>query len=159
VRRTAFILPALALACGEGEPAGSPDGGGGPPSTCPIPTPVAAPTFSANVLPMLQATCGSLATSCHGGATAAGHVQYATGPGRTAQDVYADLVNASPSNAPAGFLRVKPGDPAQSWLFEKVTKDQPGGAGYGARMPYGLPNLCQPTVDTLASWITQQAPF
>jgi hypothetical protein len=48
---------------------------------------------------------------------------------------------------------VAPGDPAHSWILEKVTKDQPGGTGYGARMPYAAPNLCQPTVDTLSAWI------
>ena len=55
------------------------------------------------------------------------------------------------------WLRVKAGDSAHSWIIEKVTKDQPGGSGYGARMPYAAPNLCQPTVDTLSAWISAGA--
>jgi hypothetical protein len=73
----------------------------------------------------------------------------------TSTEVRNQLVNVVPANAPTGqgWLRVAPGDPAHSWILEKVTKDQPGGTGYGARMPYAAPNLCQPTVDTLSAWI------
>jgi hypothetical protein len=48
---------------------------------------------------------------------------------------------------------------SHSWLIEKVTRDDPGGTGqaYGNRMPYGLPNLCAPTVQTLKNWITAGA--
>lgn len=163
LRRTAAVptLCALALAAGCGGTDGSPAGGGGAPSTCPIPSHVASPTFTRDILPALQASCGSLASSCHGTAAPAGHVQYGTPPGRTAGDVHAALVGAPPSNAPpgAGWLRVAPGDVARSWLVEKVTKDQPGGTGYGARMPYAGANVCQATVDTLVSWIQQGAPL
>ena len=76
----------------------------------------------------------------------------------TAAQVHAQLINVVPANAPAGWLRVKPGDPAHSWILEKVTRDQPGGSGYGTRMPQGAPNLCQPTVDTLSAWIRAGAP-
>lgn len=155
MRRT-FPLVAVSLlfACGgsgSGERATNPAPA---PSTCPIPVALASPSFSIDILPALQGSCGSAATSCHGGSSPTGHVIYAG----TAAQVHAQLVNVVPANAPAGWLRVKPGDPAHSWILEKVTRDQPGGSGYGTRMPQGAPNLCQPTVDTLSAWISAGAP-
>jgi hypothetical protein len=73
--------------------------------------------------------------------------------------VYRDLVGATPANSPAGYQRVKAGDPAHSWIVEKVSSDQPGGSGYGARMPLARSNLCQPTQDALVAWIGAGAPF
>jgi hypothetical protein len=110
-------------------------------------------------LPALQVTCGSATSTCHGGPTAIGHVDYSTSLARTPQDVYRDLVGAIPANAPPGYERVKAGDPAHSWIVEKVSADQPGGSGFGARMPLGRPNLCQATVDTLVAWIATSAPL
>ena len=109
---------------------------------------------------MFQATCGSASSSCHGAVTVpSGHFSWATGSGRTAQNVYDDVVNVPPSNAPVGFLRVKPGDVPHSWLIEKVSSDQPGGLGYGARMPLQGQNLCTTTIDNLKTWIQNGAPF
>ncbi len=154
----AVLAPFLA-ACGGAGP------GGGtstvPATTCPIAVAVAAPTFSGTVLPMLQQTCGAnSAISCHGSPSPVGHVSYS--PSLTATEVWSQLVNVPPSNAPtgAGWMRVAPDDVPHSWLIEKVTKDDPGGAGqaYGNRMPYGLPNLCDATVQTLKNWINRGAP-
>jgi hypothetical protein len=86
-------------------------------------------------------------------------VDYSTSLSRTPQDVHRDLVGATPANAPAGYERVKAGDPAHSWIVEKVTSDQPGGNGHGARMPLGRPNLCQPSVDAIVAWIAAGAPL
>jgi hypothetical protein len=127
--------------------------------TCPITVVPAHPTFTADILPAIQPSCGSAATSCHGGPTASGHVDYSTSIARTAADVRADLVGVPPANAPPGYDRVRAGDPAHSWIVVKVTSDQPGGSGYGARMPLGLPDLCQPTVDALVAWISAGAPL
>lgn len=159
LRRTALLAPLLAACAGEaGDPPPPP-----PPveTTCPIPAAPAAPTFGGDVLPMLRQTCGAgSALSCHGYPSPAGHVSYA--PGLTAAEVWGQLVDVEPSNAPmgAGWKRVAPGDVVRSWLVEKVTQDDPGGAGqaYGNRMPYGLPNLCDATVATLARWIERGAP-
>lgn len=147
------ILCLLALACGGGggSAANSPSL---PTGTCPIPVAKAAPSFATDLVPAIQASCGSNASSCHGPTTPAGHITYAG----AASEVYARLVNATPSNAPAGWVLIKPGVPSQSWLLEKVTKDQPGGSGYGTRMPQGAPNLCQPTVDTITAWVNAGAP-
>ncbi len=136
--------------------------GGGTTSdtTCPIPVAVAAPTFRRDILPAFQMSCGSGTSTCHGGNAPTGHVAYSTDPPRTAQDVYDDLTRPPPANAPPSFPhRVTPGDPEHSWLVEKITKDQPGGSGYGARMPYGLPDVCPSTVTTITAWIQQAAPY
>jgi len=150
VTRSPIVL-AIAAACsgvGIGE------------TTCPIPAGVSAPTFRRDILPALQQSCGSGAGTCHGGNAPTGHVAWSTDPPRAAQDVYDDLTRPPPANAPAAFPhRITPGDPLHSWLVEKITKDQPGGSGYGARMPYGLPDLCQPTVTTITAWIDQSAPY
>jgi len=146
--------PALLLATACGGP--SPDSA--PSTTCPIPVAPAHPTFAADILPAIQPSCGAATTTCHGGPTATGHVDYSTSLTRTARNVYDDLVGATPANAPTGFLRVAPGDAAHSWIVAKVTQDQPGGAGYGARMPLGRPNLCQPTQGALLAWIADGAP-
>jgi hypothetical protein len=110
---------------------------------------------------MLRQTCGANSpTSCHGYPSPVGHVSYS--PSLTATEVWSQLVNVTPSNAPpsAGWMRIAPNDLAHSWLIEKVTKDDPGGVGqaYGNRMPYGLPNLCDATVQTLENWINRGAP-
>jgi hypothetical protein len=150
-----LLLSLLAAACGG---AGV-DGGTTtvPVTTCPVSPAVALPQFQRDILPVLQGSCGSLATSCHGTPPMGGHISYATGASRTIADVWNDLTTFPP-NAPAGYMLIVPGDVAHSWLVEKVTKDQPGGAGYGARMPYAAPNLCADTVATIENWINRGAP-
>ncbi|MEI6592522.1 MAG: hypothetical protein WCL47_04730 [Holophagaceae bacterium] len=155
-----LLLPVLLLVlpfgCGGGGSGASPAPPAPTLTTCPIPIAKASPSFAADLLPALQSSCGSAATSCHGGSAPTGHVIYSG----TAAEIHARLVNGVPASAPAGqgWLLVKPGDPAHSWLLEKVTKDQPGGSGYGTRMPQAAPNLCQATVDTLTAWINAGAP-
>lgn len=154
-RRALTGMLTLVAACGggPGSMAQQP-----PATTCPIPAAVAAPTFRTDILPALRQSCGaSSATSCHGGNTPPGHVSYDVS--RSAAEVYGALYGVAPASAPAGWLLVAPGDLAHSWIVEKVTKDQPGGTGYGARMPYGAPDLCAPTLQTLESWIVAGAPF
>ena len=153
------LLSVLLVACGGASP--GPVAPPAPPGeTCPIAVAVTAPTFSGHVLPVFRSTCGSgSATSCHGTPSPVGHISFA--PALTATEVRAQLVGIDPSSAPtgAGWKRVAPGDAALSWLIEKVTRDDPGGTGqaYGNRMPYGLPNLCAPTVQTLTAWIERGA--
>lgn len=159
---------ALALAfgttCGGGGSAGTSPA---PPTTCqnPLPTPLANPHFSTDLLPMFQASCGGgrETSSCHGTLSIpAGKFSFYTEAGlRSAAQVHADLVNAPPNNAPTGqgWMRIKPNDVSRSWLIEKVSSDQPGGLGYGARMPAGAQNLCTTTVDNLKIWIQNGAPF
>lgn len=163
------LLPSLAAALAL---AGcSPDDRGAGPddrTTCPITAAPAAaggipnPTFAAHILPALQASCGSESTTCHGppsgGSLPKGKIEWATHAGRTADDVYDDVVNVPPAGAPAGFLLVKPNDLANSWVYYKVTRQPADQASYGDRMPTGTDPLCAPTIDTLAAWIQQGAP-
>lgn len=161
LRAGSALLLAVFAGCGGGG-SGASGGGPAPPAACqnPLPSPLSAPRFSTDLLPMFQATCGSAAASCHGQITVPnGHFSFATGGGRTAQQVYDDLVNAAPSSAPPGYLRVKPYDVSKSWLIEKVSSDQPGGLGYGARMPYAAQPLCTGTLDNLKTWIQGGALF
>jgi len=146
---------ALTLACsgGGGSAAAAPVPTPAP-TTCPITVAKANPSFSTDIVPALQSSCGSATTTCHGGASPTGHISYSG----TADQIRTELVNVTPASAPAGWVLVKPGDPTHSWIIEKVTKDQPGGSGYGTRMPQAAPNLCQPTIDTLSAWITAGAP-
>lgn len=153
---------ALLAACG---------GGGGstvtPATTCqdPLAGRPATSHFATDLLPVLQTTCGGGAAtqSCHGTLSVpAGKFSFYTdGVSRTALQVHADLVNVVPANAPTGqgWMRVKPGDPSRSWLIEKVSTDQPGGLGYGARMPAGAPSLCSASITTLRTWIQNGAPY
>ncbi len=161
LRPAAAALLFGALACGGGggtTTAGG--GGGGGTTTCPLPTPIPAPRFSTDILPALQSSCGSATSTCHGLANPpGGHVRYDTANGRTVNDVYASLVNAVPANAPSGYVLVKPNDVAHSWIIEKVSSDQPGGLGFGARMPLSAPDLCEATVNNFKAWIQAGAPF
>ena len=146
-----MAMAALALAaCGGSGAAGA--------TTCPIPAAPAAPTFSGDLLPALQPSCGALSGTCHGGAAPTGHFSFATGAGRAAAAVRADLVNVAPATAPSGWLRVAPFDPGRSWILEKIAQDQPGGLGYGARMPMGGADVCAATAQAIRAWIERGAP-
>jgi hypothetical protein len=168
LRCTTIMLAVAAASC-----APEPSDPGLVLTTCPItaaptePGGIANPTFRAHILPALQSSCGIESTTCHGppsgGELPKGKIEWSTASGRTADDVYADIVNVAPANGPPGYMLVKastppdPSDLALSWLYVKVTQDLSGDDGYGARMPFGVPNLCTATTDTLAAWITQGA--
>ncbi len=151
-----LVLLTLPWGCGGGGSSSPTPAPTPAPTTCPIPVAKASPSFSTDLVPAIQSSCGAAATSCHGGQSPTGHVLYSGTP----SELHARLFNVVPANAPTGqgWVLVKPGDPARSWLLEKVTKDQPGGSGYGTRMPQATPNLCQATVDTLTTWINAGAP-
>ncbi len=157
--RSIYLVLALLVGCGGGGGGGSTSSGGGggnppPATTCPLPTPISGPTFQRDILPALTGgSCGGQsATSCHGGsAIPTGHVNFFPINGRTASDVYADLVNKVPASAPPGYLLIAPRDPSHSWLLVKITTDSP--FGFGTRMPQLGANVCQPTVDNITAWI------
>jgi hypothetical protein len=72
----------------------------------------------------------------------------------TAGNSNANLVNVSSLEMPS-LMRVKPGDPASSYLIRKL-QGVPG-TFTGARMPLGGPYLDQATLDQIKSWITSGA--
>jgi len=72
----------------------------------------------------------------------------------TAGNSFANIVNVPSLEIPA-LLRVKPNDPANSYLIRKLE----GAAGIqGSRMPLGGPFLDQPTIDLVKAWIASGAP-
>ncbi len=147
------------LLCGRCGGGGAGSGGANPPPAgCqnPLPVALASPRFGTDLLPMFQATCGSSTSTCHGQTTVpSGKFSFSTGTGRTAQDVHNDLVNA-PAQQIQGWVRVKPGDPANSWLYAKVTGNN---QGYGTQMPQAANPLCTSTLENIRTWIQQGALF
>lgn len=71
----------------------------------------------------------------------------------TAGRVYASIVNVKSREAPS-LMRVKPGDPTDSYLYQKVTQSKPLA---GVRMPKGGPPLTSDETTTLRAWIEQGA--
>lgn len=72
----------------------------------------------------------------------------------TAGNAFANLVDV-PSKELPNLLRVKPGDPAGSYLIQKLE----GAAGIqGSRMPLGGPFLDQAVIDRIKTWIASGAP-
>ncbi len=69
-----------------------------------------------------------------------------------ATDSYANLVGVPSTEVPS-ILRVKPGDPDNSYLVQKIE----GHAAVGVRMPYGGPYLDQTTIDAIRQWISDGA--
>lgn len=70
---------------------------------------------------------------------------------------YADLVDVVPMNAvarAAGFLRVDPGVPENSFLLRKVTGPGPG---EGTRMPLTGPPLSPQQIESIRNWIARGA--
>ena len=59
------------------------------------------------------------------------------------------LLVGIPSTEVSSVLRVKPGDPDNSYLIQKLE----GHAAIGARMPFGGPYLDQATIDVVRQWI------
>lgn len=69
-------------------------------------------------------------------------------------NVYARIVGVDSGEDPA-FKRVSPGQPANSYLYLKLSMANPPA---GARMPYGGQPLPQCALDAIRTWITNGAP-
>ncbi|MBS0393070.1 MAG: hypothetical protein JSR54_00520 [Proteobacteria bacterium] len=87
-----------------------------------------------------------ICTVCHAGAAAPQGLRL------DAANSYALLVGVPSTEVPA-LLRVKAGDPDNSYLVQKLE----GHAAVGARMPFGGPYLDQATIDVIRQWITDGA--
>lgn len=76
----------------------------------------------------------------------------------TAGNTFSNIVNVASIEQPS-LLRIKPGDPANSYLVQKIQ----GSAGItGSRMPQGCgsasnPCLDQATIDLVKAWVSQGA--
>jgi hypothetical protein len=118
----------------NGNPIGSGGGGGGEPLT---------PDFKSIQDNVFTPIC----TKCHIGAAAPQGLQL------DEAHSYALLVGV-PSTEQPGVLRVKAGDPDNSYIVQKLE----GASGIsGARMPFGGPYLPQSTIDVIRTWITNGA--
>jgi len=87
-----------------------------------------------------------ICTQCHVGANAPQGLRL------DATNSYGALVGVASSEQP-GVLRVKPGDPAASYLIQKLE----GRAAVGARMPLGQPALPDSTIQVIREWIASGA--
>jgi hypothetical protein len=89
-----------------------------------------------------------ICTKCHIGAGAPEGLQL------DAAHSYALLVGVPSAEVPT-TLRVKPGDPTNSYIIQKL---QNSAGIVGAQMPFGGPYLLQSTIDVIKQWITNGAP-
>jgi hypothetical protein len=88
-----------------------------------------------------------ICTRCHIGADAPEGLQL------DQAHSYALLVGVPSAEVPT-VLRVKPGDPTDSYIIEKLQ----GSAGIvGVQMPFGGPYLPQSTIDVIKQWISNGA--
>lgn len=70
---------------------------------------------------------------------------------------YAALVNQPANNiagSKTGLIRVKPGDPANSFLLIKLATTTGSDPNYGSGMPFGSPGqVCAQARGVIAQWI------
>ena len=102
-------------------------------------------------LPSLQANIFDLncaLSGCHAGSSPTQGLNLEAG------QTFTNIVNVS-SNQMPGLLRVRPGDPDQSYLYLKVTAD-PSIVGSG--MPLGRPQLSEDQLEAIRLWISNGAP-
>lgn len=96
-----------------------------------------------------QQTCAR--SGCHGGSMPAAGLAFDQSPG----DVY-DALYVMTSTGASPLLLVDPGDFEQSYFWQKVGIDDPGGP-FGRMPPGGAIAQCE--VDAIAEWITDGARF
>jgi hypothetical protein len=151
-RTTLLCIVALLVGCAGG---GGGGGGGGGAKGC-VCEPPDCPTvsFNGNIQPIFNRSCAT-SSVCHG-------TNGAQGLELTAGNSISDTVNVKAEQQPRRF-RIKPGDPADSYLFLKITTVPPTIAG--TPMPQGCPGnpiggaVCLTDNDTNAieQWITECA--
>ena len=145
VQRRTWLAPLLAIAvaactgsgvglAANGNPIAPGGGGGGEPLT---------PDFKSIQDNVFTPIC----TKCHIGAGAPEGLQL------DEAHSYALLVGV-PSTEQPNVLRVKPGDPDNSYIVQKI---EGAPSISGVRMPFGGPYLPQSTIDVIRTWITNGA--
>jgi hypothetical protein len=87
-----------------------------------------------------------ICSACHVGANAPQGLRL------DAASSYALLVGVPSSESPS-LLRIKPGDPDNSYLVQKIE----GLAAVGARMPFGQAPLPQATINAIRQWVSDGA--
>jgi hypothetical protein len=130
-------------------------GGGGAPAApaCKSKVPGNPIKFAGNIQPIFDRSCAL--PSCHTPPVLNAGLDLS--PGRS----YGELVGVSAQQKP-GLKRIKPGDPNNSYLYQKIT-GAPGIAG--VMMPNGCPGtplagqcLTPDEIDAIKTWILECAP-
>jgi hypothetical protein len=136
--RSVLILLLFLTACGELRTPTDPGAGGGEPID-----PTA--TFTRVQNEVFTPSCGII--GCH-------HpVGQQSGLVLTAGNAYANIVGVASVESSA-LRRIAPGDPANSYLYRKIT-----GAGItGDRMPQSSPVLTDDKIKLVRDWIRRGAP-
>jgi hypothetical protein len=145
-----ILLVGILAACGDARPI---VGATTTPQVCPSGM---QPTLSSISQLLFQPNC----TSCHTTATAqfTGGLDLTGDPYDRLVNVTAENTQAQPASRPAGLLRVKPGDPDNSLLYQKLVTGATPSPQYGEGMPLDRPGtVCQQTIDTVRSWIAAGA--
>ncbi len=156
VRAARGALLALGCALLAGGPSGCAGGGGGGTTqpACKSQVPGNPISFANNIQPIFNRSCAL--AGCHIPPTLNG------GQDLSAGRAYRATVNAKSQQKPR-VLRVKPGDPDNSYLFQKIV-GTPGIAG--VLMPQGCPGtplngatcLTPDEIDAIRTWILECAP-
>jgi hypothetical protein len=137
--RSTLVVIALCLltACGELKTPTDPGGGGDPIDP--------AATFSRVQNEIFTPTCAAI--GCHDPLGQSSQMILTQG------QAYGNIVNR-PSVEMPGLSRIKPDDPANSYLYRKII-----GAGItGDRMPLGSPPLSDAQIQLIRNWIRRGAP-
>ena len=108
-----------------------------------------APTLANIQATIFSASCTDLA--CHSSLVQAGNLVLEAGK---AHDQLVGVSAVNPAAQQAGLLRVKPGDPSNSFLVIKLTGPT---VVQGSPMPLGKPPLTAAQVQLIRDWITQGA--
>lgn len=104
-------------------------------------------SFSQQVVPIFTAHC----VVCHAAGRAADRAGISMR--LTPEEAHGSLVNQVSSQNP-NWVRVLPGDPESSLIYQKVSSDQPP---VGFRMPLGCSPLTGQEVEWIRGWIEQGA--
>jgi hypothetical protein len=102
-------------------------------------------SYAKDIEPIVVNEC----SKCHGGDKPDKGMDLSKGKG------YAQLVNVKSQEVPA-MVRIKPGDPAGSYLWLKVTHTATQGRGM-PRTLFGSKKLPQADLDIIQQWIIQGA--
>ena len=136
--RSILILALLLVACGKLETPTDPGSGGGTPID-----PTA--TFTRVQAEIFTPTCAQI--NCHHPIGQQSQMIL------TASQAYGMTVNVASVEMPS-LKRVTPGDPANSYLYRKIT----GSGITGDRMPQSLPPLSDAQIALIRDWIRRGAP-
>lgn len=110
---------------------------------------VAQPSFAADVQPILKMRCA--VGGCHTLASEQG------GLALDATVSYDELVGVPATSSGSAYLRVAPGNAADSWLIRRVRADPALRNGL-TRMPLATLPLTSNQISTIVNWIDQGAP-